>query len=91
MKRIKDKYLVVGADFAGYPLKEAVVEHLKGKGWKITDLESRAKAMPRIRKICFTVWDCAWERRSAKANLSVRCCFAEREWGSISRQVNVRT
>ena len=38
MKTIKDKYLVVGADFAGYPLKEAVVAHLKQKGWKITDL-----------------------------------------------------
>ena len=38
MNRIKDKYLVVGADFAGYPLKEAVVAHLKAKGWKITDL-----------------------------------------------------
>ena len=38
MKTVKDKYLVVGADFAGYPLKEAVVAHLKEKGWKITDL-----------------------------------------------------
>ena len=38
MKTVKDKYLLVGADFAGYPLKEAVVEHLKKKGWKITDV-----------------------------------------------------
>lgn len=38
MKTVKDKYLVVGADFAGFPLKEAVVAHLKEKGWKITDL-----------------------------------------------------
>ena len=38
MKTIKDKYLVVGADFAGFPLKEVVVEHLTKKGWKITDL-----------------------------------------------------
>ena len=37
MKTVKDKYLVVGADFAGFPLKE-VVEHLRKKGWKITDL-----------------------------------------------------
>ena len=41
MKTVKDKYLVVGADFAGYPLKEAVVAHLKAKGWKITDLVSK--------------------------------------------------
>ena len=27
MKTVKDKYLVVGADFAGFPLKEVVVEH----------------------------------------------------------------
>ena len=33
MKTIKDKQLLVGADFAGYPLKEAVVAHLKKKGW----------------------------------------------------------
>ena len=38
MKTIKDKYLLVGADFAGFPLKEVVVEHLTKKGWKITDL-----------------------------------------------------
>lgn len=46
MKRIKDKYLVVGADFAGYPLKEAVVSHLKAKGWKITDLGVRKESDP---------------------------------------------
>ena len=38
MKTVKDKYLVVGADFAGFPLKEAVVKHLDKKGWKILDL-----------------------------------------------------
>ena len=46
MKTIKDKYLVVGADFAGYPLKEAVVAHLKEKGWKITDLGVTAESDP---------------------------------------------
>ena len=35
MTAVKDKYLVVGADFAGFPLKEVVVEHLEKKGWKI--------------------------------------------------------
>ena len=54
MKRIKDKYLVVGADFAGYPLKEAVVEHLKGRDGRSRTWELRAKAIPPIRKICFT-------------------------------------
>ena len=31
MKKIKDKQILVGADFAGYPLKEAVCEHLRKK------------------------------------------------------------
>ena len=38
MKLIKDKKLVVGADFAGYPLKEVVVAHLRAKGWEIEDV-----------------------------------------------------
>jgi len=38
MKTVKNKQLVVGADFAGFPLKEVVVEHLRRKGWEITDL-----------------------------------------------------
>ena len=38
MKTIKDKQILVGADFAGYPLKEAVAEHLKKKGWTVTDV-----------------------------------------------------
>lgn len=38
MKTIKDKQLLVGADFAGYPLKEAVCAHLAKKGWTITDV-----------------------------------------------------
>ena len=46
MKTIKDKYLLVAADFAGYPLKEAVVAHLKAKGWKITDVGVKADSDP---------------------------------------------
>ena len=38
MKTVKDKQLLVGADFAGYPLKEAVCAHLREKGWTITDM-----------------------------------------------------
>ena len=37
MKTIKDKQILVGADFAGYPLKEAVVAHLKEYGWTVTE------------------------------------------------------
>lgn len=42
MKTIKDKQILVGADFAGYPLKEAVVAHLKKKGWTVTDVGVQA-------------------------------------------------
>ena len=41
MKTIQNKELLVGADFAGFPLKEAVVAHLKKKGWHITDVGVR--------------------------------------------------
>ena len=34
MKKIRNKQLLVGADFAGFPLKEAVCEHLRKKGGK---------------------------------------------------------
>ena len=46
MKTVKDKYLVVGADFAGFPLKEAVVAHLKAKGWKKEDFGVKAHSDP---------------------------------------------
>ena len=45
IKTIKEKYLLAVADFAGYPLKEAVVAHLK-KDWKITDLGVTAESDP---------------------------------------------
>ena len=38
MKTIKDKHVLVAADFAGYPLKEKVIKHLKERGWDITDI-----------------------------------------------------
>lgn len=38
MKTVKNKQVLVGADFAGVPLKNAVVEHLKAKGWEVTDI-----------------------------------------------------
>ena len=38
MKTVKNKQILVGADFAGLPLKEAVVSYLKEKGWKVTDI-----------------------------------------------------
>lgn len=42
MKTIADKQVLVGADLAGFPLKEAVVAYLKEKGWTVTDIGVRA-------------------------------------------------
>ena len=42
MKKAKDKQVLVGADFAGFPLKEAVVAHLKKNGWTVTDIGVRS-------------------------------------------------
>lgn len=42
MKTVKDKHVLVGADFAGFPLKEAVVDDLKKRGWKVTDIGVRS-------------------------------------------------
>lgn len=53
MKTIKDKQLLVGADFAGYPLKEAVVEYLKSKGWTITDVGVHADSDPNDTDLMF--------------------------------------
>ena len=38
MKMVKDKKVLVGADFAGVPLKNAVVAHLEKNGWEVTDI-----------------------------------------------------
>lgn len=38
MKTIKDKQILVAADIAGVPLKNAIVEHLKRRGWTVTDI-----------------------------------------------------
>lgn len=42
MKTVKDKQILVAADFAGVPLKDAVVAHLKKKGWTVTDIGVQA-------------------------------------------------
>ena len=53
MKTIANKELLVAADFAGFPLKEAVVEHLTKKGWKITDIGVKADSDPNNTALIF--------------------------------------
>ncbi len=53
MKKVKDKQILVGADFAGFPLKEAVVAHLKAKGWTVTDMGVKADSDPDDTELMF--------------------------------------
>lgn len=53
MKMIKDKQLLVGADFAGAPLKDAVVKHLEEYGWTITDVGVKADSDPNDTELMF--------------------------------------
>lgn len=53
MKMIQDKELLVGADFAGYPLKEAVIKHLQQYGWKITDVGVKEDSDPKDTDLMF--------------------------------------
>ena len=46
MQKVKDKKILVGADFAGFTLKEAVVAHLKAKGWEVTDVGVKIDSDP---------------------------------------------
>lgn len=42
MKTIKDKQVLVAADFSGISLKDAIVEHLEAKSWEVTDIGVKA-------------------------------------------------
>ena len=53
MLTVKDKHVVVGADFAGHPLKEAVKVHLEERGWTVTDLTPDADTAPMYHRVGF--------------------------------------
>lgn len=38
VKKVSDKQVLVAADLAGFPLKEAVASHLRKQGWTVTDV-----------------------------------------------------
>ena len=57
MLTAKDKHVVVGADFAGHPLKEAVKAHLEERGWTVTDVTGpEALTLDEIAAILTRVW-----------------------------------
>ena len=53
MKTVKDKQILMGADFAGYPLKEAIREYLEKKGWTVTDIGVKADSDPNDTELMF--------------------------------------
>lgn len=90
MNMVKDKKLLVGADFAGFPLKEAVVAHLKKKGWDITDVGVRSP-QDEDTDLCSIASACG---RFAHRRMGVRegaDLLAAPVWASISRRANVPT
>ena len=53
MKMVKDKQILMAADFAGYPLKEAIKEYLEKKGWTVTDIGVKADSDPNDTELMF--------------------------------------
>lgn len=53
MKSTAERHVVVGADFAGFPLKEAVVAHLRERGWTIEDLTPDQERAPMYHRVGF--------------------------------------
>ncbi|MDO9396348.1 MAG: RpiB/LacA/LacB family sugar-phosphate isomerase [Herbiconiux sp.] len=55
MKTTEQKQVVVGADFAGFALKESVTRHLEQRGWTVTDLTPDAETAPMYQRAGFLV------------------------------------
>ncbi|QPK81307.1 RpiB/LacA/LacB family sugar-phosphate isomerase [Schaalia sp. ZJ405] len=55
MKTLRNKHVVVGADFAGFPLKEAVKTHLEERGWTVTDLTPVLEETPMYHRVGFSL------------------------------------
>lgn len=53
MKTVADKHVVIGADFGGFPLKEAVKAHLIERGWNVTDLTPVQEDAPMYHRVGF--------------------------------------
>ena len=53
MKKVADKQILVGADFAGFPLKEEVAAYLRSKGWTVTDVGVKKDSDPNDTDLMF--------------------------------------
>lgn len=59
--------VVVGADFAGFPLKEQVKAHLVSRGWEVTDLTPVLEEAPMYHRVGFLLGAQLAERHFTKA------------------------
>ena len=55
MKTARQKQVVVGADFAGFPLKEAVMAHLIERGWTVEGVTPDLATAPMYHRAGFLV------------------------------------
>lgn len=55
MKTTADRHVVVGADFAGFKLKEAVKRHLEQRGWTVADVTPDVDDLPMYHRVGFLV------------------------------------
>jgi ribose 5-phosphate isomerase B len=69
VKTARDKHVVVGADFAGFPLKEAVKQHLIERGWTVEDLTPVLEEAPMYHRAGFMVGARIAEREFEKGLL----------------------
>lgn len=67
MKTTIDRHVVVGADFAGFGLKESVKKHLTARGWNVTDLTPDIADVPMYQRVGFLVGSRISEREFEKA------------------------
>jgi ribose 5-phosphate isomerase B len=64
---IQGRRVVIGADFAGFELKEAVAVHLRARGWAVTDLTPDREDLPMYHRVGFLIGSQISEGRFEKA------------------------
>lgn len=63
----RERRVVMGADFAGFPLKESVKAHIVSRGWEVTDLTPVLEETPMYHRVGFRLGAEIAEGRFAKA------------------------
>ena len=88
MKMVKDKKVLVGADFAGVPLKNAVVAHLEKNGWEVTDIG--VKSVDEENPEMFHRIGLKVGAKIAEGEFEKALIFSAPAWGSISPPASAR-